>query len=89
MQFFSEIGILGFLFFFIMFCYVTIHLFKILFKFLSGQFLEKNEKSKFFLMLSIFLAMFPFFPSGSYFNNWMLIISYLPIGIYLGLYKKS
>jgi O-antigen ligase len=89
MQFFSEIGILGFLFFFIMFCYVTIHLFKILFKFLSGRFLEKNEKSKFFLMLSIFLAMFPFFPSGSYFNNWMLIISYLPIGIYLGLYKKS
>jgi hypothetical protein len=39
--------------------------------------------------LTIFLAMFPFFPSGSYFNNWMLIISYLPIGIYLGLYKKS
>lgn len=89
MQFLSEIGILGFLFFFFMFCYVTIHLFIILFKCLRDPFLEENEKSKFFLLLSIFLAMFPFFPSGSYFNNWILIISYLPIGIYLGLYKKS
>jgi hypothetical protein len=89
MQFLSEIGILGFLFFIFMFCYVTIHLFRILFKFFSSRFLEKNEKGKFFLLLSIFLAMFPFFPSGSYFNNWMLIISYLPIGIYLSLYKKS
>jgi O-antigen ligase len=89
MQFLSEIGLLGFLFFFFMFCYVTINLFKILFKGASNYFLEKNEKSKFFLLLSIFLAMFPFLPSGSYFNNWMLIISYLPIGIYLGLNKKS
>jgi hypothetical protein len=89
MQFLSEIGILGFLFFFFMFCYVVINLSKILFKLVSNTFLKKYEKSKFFLLLSIFLAMFPFFPSGSYFNNWMLIISYLPIGIYLGLYKKT
>jgi O-antigen ligase len=88
MQFLSEIGMLGFLFFFFMFCYVAFYLFKILFKLMSNRFLEKNEKSKFFLLLSIFLAMFPLFPSGSYFNNWMLIISYLPIGIYLALSKE-
>jgi O-antigen ligase len=89
MQFLSEIGILGLLFFFFMFCYVVLNLSKILFKLVSNTFLKKYEKSKFFLLLSVFLAMFPFLPSGNYFNNWMLIISYLPIGIYLGLYKKT
>ena len=88
MQFLSEIGILGFLFFFTMFCYVVFNLLKILLKLARNTFLEKIEKSKFFILLSIFLAMFPFLPSGSYFNNWILIISYLPIGIYLFLTKK-
>jgi O-antigen ligase len=89
MQFLSETGILGFSFFFFMFCYVVFHLLKILHKFKNNLFLKKNQKSKFFLLLSVFLAMFPLLPSGSYFNNWMLIISYLPIGIYLSLLKKS
>jgi O-antigen ligase len=89
MQFLSEIGVLGFLFFLFLFFYVVFKLLKILFKFVRNSFLEKYEKTNFFLLLSIFLAMFPLLPSGSYFNNWMLIISYLPIGIYLALSKET
>jgi O-antigen ligase len=89
MQFLSETGILGFLFFFTMFCYVFFNLSKFLLKFVRNFFVEKIEKSKFFILLSIFLAMFPILPSASYFNNWILIISYLPIGIYLALSKKT
>jgi O-antigen ligase len=89
MQFLSETGIIGFLFFFTMFCYVVFNLSKIFLKVVSDSFVEKIEKSKFFILLSIFLAMFPFLPSGSYFNNWILIISYLPVGIYLFLSKKT
>jgi hypothetical protein len=35
----------------------------------------------------VFQSMFPFITSGSYFNNWLLIINYLPIGFYLSLLK--
>ena len=89
MQFLSEIGMLGFLFFFTMFCYVFFNLSKIFLKFFKKSFVEKIEKSKFFILLSIFLAMFPLLPSANYFNNWILIISYFPIGIYLSLSKKT
>ena len=89
MQFLSEIGILGFLFFITIFGYVVFNLLRIFLRLINKSFLEKVEKSELFILLSIFLAMFPLVPSGNYFNNWILVMSYLPIGIYLGLFKKT
>ena len=44
-------------------------------------------KAKLFILLSVFVSMFPLLPSGNYFGNSLLIISYLPFGFYLYIKK--
>ena len=83
-QFLSEIGLIGFLFFFSFFFLICIKLFIFCKDFLNKkmQCSDIYIASNFFLF-GIFTAMFPMIPSGNYFNNWLLIISILPLGFYL------
>ncbi len=41
------------------------------------------------LLASIIISLWPFSPSGSFFNNWMSIVYYLPVGILLWQRKKG
>jgi|LakMenEpi03Aug12_release.lakeMendotaPanAssembly.Ray.scaffolds.fasta_scaffold37016_3 O-antigen ligase len=88
LQFLSELGILGFLLFSTIFIYSLFQLSIILKKSLSQKLNDLNKCSS-LVLFCVFTSMFPIFPSGNYFNNWMLIISYLPIGFYLFLIKKK
>lgn len=88
LQFLSELGILGFLLFSTIFIYSLFQLSIILKKSLSQKLNDLNKCSS-LVLLCVITSMFPIFPSGNYFNNWMLIISYLPIGFYLFLIKKK
>lgn len=88
LQFLSELGILGFLLFSTIFIYSLFKLLIILKKSLSQKLDDLNKCSS-LVLLCVITSMFPIFPSGNYFNNWMLIISYLPIGFYLFLIKKK
>jgi O-antigen ligase len=83
-QFLSEIGLIGFLFFFSFFLIICIKLFVFCKNILHNKMQCSNSyiASNFFLF-GIFTAMFPMLPSGNYFNNWLLIISILPLGFYL------
>jgi O-antigen ligase len=83
-QFLSEIGLIGFLFFFGFFFFICIKLLIFFKDFLHNKMQCSNSyiASNFFLF-GIFTAMFPMLPSGNYFNNWLLIISILPLGFYL------
>ena len=79
----SEAGMFAFLIVFLTFiyiCYISIkHLiFKII----------KNKQGLFndfevCLFSAIIISLWPFSPSGSFFNNWMSIVYYLPVGIIL------
>ena len=82
LQFLSEIGLIGFLPFFIIFIYVFLKLFKFLKSTFLGLLSNKN-KANYLFLVSIFISMFPFLPSGNYFNNWYIFINYFPIGFYL------
>ena len=86
LQFLSELGLLGFIFFFMIFIYVFYKLI-----YFSVRNFNKNlteiDKSKSFVLFGVFLSMIPILPSGNYFNNWLLIVTYLPIGFYLSLTK--
>jgi O-antigen ligase len=86
LQFLSELGLLGFIPFFMIFIYVFYKL-----VYFSIRNINKNlteiDKSKSFVLFGVFLSMIPILPSGNYFNNWLLIITYLPIGFYLFLTK--
>jgi O-antigen ligase len=86
LEFLSELGIIGFFLFSLIFVYVAYQLFCLLKLIIfSRQILSNKNKCLFLILAGIFITMFPALPSGSYFNNWMLIISYLPIGFYLGI----
>ena len=88
LQFLSELGLLGFILFFMFFIYVLWKLISFSFKNLNKN-LTEVEKSKVFILFGLFLSMIPILPSGNYFNNWLLIITYLPIGFYLSLIKNN
>ena len=79
LEIFAETGILGFLTIFILLSYILKNLIKLL--------LLKNNRTNyisfFFFNIGIFINIFPFLPSGSFFNNWMSFLYYLPVAFFL------
>jgi O-antigen ligase len=88
LQFLAELGIVGFILFSIIFIYSLSFVILLSIKKINKG-LTKIEKCSILTLLCVVISMIPFFPSGSYFNNWILIISYLPIGFYLYLTKDN
>jgi len=78
----SDIGLFGVLVIIIIFMYIVYVNFKIL--------LIKNPstivKSFYVLNLGIIINLMPFIPSGSFFNNWINLMLYFPLGIWFYLF---
>ena len=68
--------------------------FHILFNFVQHFFYRMRKKGKklnnyqVIINLTAFIAFWPFSPNGNIFNNWMLIIFALSIGLYVKEYFK-
>ena len=81
----SETGLVGF------FMYLYIILF-IIFKFYKIWFIDTsshiNKQSLAIISIGLFINLFPFLPSGNFFNNWISIINYYFLGIYFYSYNK-
>jgi O-antigen ligase len=88
LEFLSELGLVGFSFFFFIFLYSIYNIFFLLKKRIKKR-LNRIEMCSLFILVGISITMFPLFPSGSYFSNWLLIITYFPIGFYLSLKGKN
>ena len=86
-QFLSELGLIGTAFLFTIFIYVIYNLYILLKKRINSK-IDNIDKAKFLILSGIFISLIPIFPSGNYFTNWLLIITYFPIGIYLSLLKS-
>ena len=79
----SEAGIFAFLIVTFIFIYICILSFKhFLFKFIKPN---KGRLNDFEVCLfsAIIISLWPFSPSGSFFNNWMSIVYFFPVGIVL------
>ena len=88
-QLLAETGIIGFLFLFSFFCYV---IFISLREFISIVFKKKKILSDYqiCLLAGILITVWPLAPNGNFFNNWLMIIYSLPIGLYLqSIYSKK
>tara|TARA_A100001011_G_scaffold395245_2_gene489690 strand:- start:4451 stop:5647 length:1197 start_codon:yes stop_codon:yes gene_type:complete len=75
-QFLAETGLVGFLFIFSLFLFLG-------YKIIS---LIKNNKTFYpetALIIGIFINIWPFIPTGNFFNNWLSIIYFIPITFYL------
>ena len=82
LQFLSEIGLIGYLF-------LIITLILIIRRFLLTLYLNYIKKidvehfdQQNLILIGVFANLFPFLPSGNFFNNWLSIIYFLPIGFY-------
>ena len=89
LQFLSEIGLFGFLFYMI----IIFFLLKVFFIQFLKLFLLKNsnktiKNSMICFYICVFINIFPFAPSGNFFNNWLSIFFYLPLPFILDDFKK-
>jgi len=87
LEFLSELGFVGFVLFITIFFYVLFKLLYFLKLFFIRKKLQNHQYASAFMLLAVFSSMFPFVTSGSYFNNWIIFISYIPIAFYLSFMK--
>jgi len=84
-QIISETGLVGFL------IYLYIILF-IIFKLNKIRLIDNSShikrQSLAIISIGLFINLFPFLPSGNFFNNWISIINYYYLGIYFYSYNK-
>jgi O-antigen ligase len=86
-QLFAETGLFGAAFLIFFFCYVVFKLFYNFFVFFNNKITSNVYNYKICLLLCFFINFFPIVPNGNFFNNWLSIMYYLPMGFYLQLTK--
>jgi len=88
MQLLAETGIPGFLMifsiFFLICCYLIKHLFFRLFK----KFIVFDD-FQIALLCSLTITLWPVIPNGNFFNNWLNVIYFLPVGILIASFEKN
>jgi O-antigen ligase len=87
LQLLSETGIVGTFIVYFYFFFIIIQL-------VRNLFIKSNKKidqPNIFLMILVLINLFPFSPSGNFFNNWLNVIYYYPLSIlfYLSQRKKN
>ena len=87
LQFLSELGLFGYFFLFFVIIYIIIKLFLLIKSRIKFKFLSLNDHSIFFCYLGILISLFPIFPSGNFFNNWLSIIFYFNVANLLSYLK--
>ena len=76
-------GFVGFAFLLFAFFYVMRGIFKSKKKINFNNNFNKDEVSKIILLVGIFINLWPLIPSGNFFNNWLSMLYFYPIGFYL------
>jgi O-antigen ligase len=86
-QLLSETGLIGFLIIFSIFIYLN---FRLLLHFLSC-FKKKYlyDDLQICLLIGLYLTLWPLVPSGNFFNNWLSIVHFYPVGILLWSFKHN
>jgi O-antigen ligase len=88
LQILAETGIIGFLFLSSIFFYI-------LFLFIKNFYFQLKYKRQLItdfglcLLATYFITFFPILPSGNFFNNWLSIIIYYPLGFLIYIIKKN
>jgi len=89
-QLLAETGFIGFIiiliFFISIFCILFRHFVFLFFPTKKNLLLKNYEIS---MYLALFITLIPFFPSGNFFNNWLSIIYFIPVGFILFFRSKK
>jgi len=84
LQILSDSGIFLFIIVFSFFLHILIKNIKIMFK----KDIKINEMSYYFLNVGIIINLFPLIPSGNFYNNWLSLIMFYPLGFWLYINQK-
>ncbi len=77
----SENGIVNLLIIVSLLIYVLVQFIKVY----KNKYKDKLRNKEVLLLSMIFIQILPFIPSGNFYNNWLSIFFFLPIGFYLAL----
>ena len=88
LQILAEIGLVGFFLFFGFFLFLFYQLIIIFLKIKRND-ISYKYKSNFLFILGIVLSLFPLFPSGSFYNNWLLSIFSINLGFLINYYPLN
>ena len=83
LQIFTSNGIVGFSLLLFAFFYIVLEILKSRKKINLGNNFNKYETSKTILLAIILVNLWPFAPSGNFFNNWLSMLYFYPVGLYL------
>ena len=89
LQFMSELGIFGIIFYMIGIIFLIYNIFKIIYFKLRNNQISVIYKGTFIVTVSLLLSFLPIFPSGNFFNNWLSMIFFFKIGVLLFFLKKK
>lgn len=76
-------GLIGFFLLIFAFSYILKEIFICRKKMKDDVFYNKKEICKAILISAIFINLWPLIPSGNFFNNWLSMLYFYPIGFYL------
>jgi len=88
LQILSETGIVGFFFIFGLFLYCIMKIWR---NFYFRAFHRKVMLTNFqiCLLMGFILTLLPIIPNGNFFNNWLSMINFLPVGFYISSLKRN
>ncbi|MBK69579.1 MAG: hypothetical protein CMF54_07305 [Legionellales bacterium] len=81
MQFLSELGLIGLFFYVFAFIYFVSRLLKLFIRKVTNKVYKNEIYAESILVVAIIVTLWPFSPSGNFFNNWLSILSILPLGL--------
>ncbi len=87
LQILVSTGIIGFL----MFLYLFFYILRIYFKNLGPKLNQRNENKVFqnILIGIVIMNLLPLIPSGNFYNNWLSLLYFYPVGFYLYFKNKE
>ncbi len=83
-QILSELGLVGIFFY-------LLGIFFLVYKLINSFLFKKKSRNNslfFIITIGLLILIFPITPSGNFFNNWISIVNYYYIGIYIYLYNQ-
>ena len=83
-QILSELGVIGLLFYLIFIVFIL----KIFFKNIKKKSTNYEINGLLVISIGLLINLFPFVPSGNFFNNWISSFLYFKIGLFIFSYKK-
>ena len=81
-QLLTETGLIGFSIIAFLFFYLNYYLIRHIFQYVTQKKLFLNDFS-ICIIVSIYVTLWPFVPTGNFFNNWLSVIYFFPIGMLL------